>query len=123
MSIDKDRIGLEQYQWKIYANKLYKVRKLNSLLSNQQVEPNIMINKGKVNIYGLNSSEVPASVSDMICPECNKGIEGFAAFGILPCYLYCEADGSYETDDNGNLKIDIILSGIEVLQEIVFPIK
>lgn len=111
MSIDKDRIGLEQYQWRMRPNKLYKVRKLNSLLSNQQVEPNIMIKGGKADVYGLNSSDVPTSTDDMICPECNKGIEGFAAFGILPCYLCCKADSE---------DIDIILSGVEVLQEIEF---
>ena len=47
-------MSLQQYQWRIKPNRLYVVRKLNSLVSNQQIEPNIMVN-GKVNIYGLNS--------------------------------------------------------------------
>ena len=115
MSIDKDRIGLEQYQWRMRPNKLYKVRKLNSLLSNQQVEPNIMIKGCVADIYGLNSSEYPKNIDEMICPECNKGVTGFAAFGILPCYICCHVEGEYDENE-----VSIIISGVEVLQEIDF---
>ena len=97
---------LEQYQWRIEANKLYRVRKLNSLLSHQQNEPNIMI-KGTVNIWGVNTDVIPSSLDDMILPEVNKNVNGFATFALIPSYLYCEGEAT-----------DIILSGIEVLQEI-----
>lgn len=97
---------LEQYQWRIEANKLYRVRKLNSLMSHQQVEPNIMV-KGIVNVYGLNSDNAPQSLDEMILPKVNQNVEGFATFGIIPSYLYCEGEAE-----------DIILSGVEVLQDL-----
>ena len=97
---------LEQYQWRIKPNQLYRVRKLNSLLSHQQNEPNIMV-KGTVNIWGVNTDVTPTSLNDMILPLINKNINGFATFAMIPSYLYCEGDAE-----------DIILSGIEVLEEL-----
>ena len=99
-------MGLQQYQWRVKPNRLYSVRKLNSLLSNQQLEPNIMVN-GKVNIYGLNSEVRPNLLNEMFLPPVNRNVSGFAAFEIIPCYLYCQGQAE-----------DIILSGIEVLADL-----
>lgn len=99
-------MSLQQYQWRIKPNRLYVVRKLNSLVSNQQIEPNIMVN-GKVNIYGLNSDEKPTLIDEMCLPIVNHNVSGFASFEIIPTYLYCR----------GNAE-DIILTGIEVLEDL-----
>ena len=42
-------MALLKYQWRIQPNRLYAVRKMNSLTSDEQIQPNIMVN-GKVNI-------------------------------------------------------------------------
>lgn len=99
-------MGLQQYQWRIQPNRLYVVRKLNSLVSNQQIEPNIMVN-GKVNIYGLNSDERPTLIDEMCLPVVNHNVSGFASFEIIPTYLYCRGQAT-----------DIILTGIEVLEDL-----
>lgn len=97
---------LEQYQVRILPNRLYRVRKLNSLISNQQIEPNIMVN-GKVNIYGLNSDVAPTLIDEMCLPVVNHNVSGFASFEVIPNYIYCRGEA-----------VDIILSGIQVLEDL-----
>ena len=99
-------MSLQQYQWKIKPNHLYIVRKLNSLVSNQQIEPNIMVN-GKVNVYGLNSDVKTTLIDEMCLPVVNHNVSGFAAFEIIPTYLYCRGEA-----------VEIILTGIEVLEDL-----
>lgn len=99
-------MNLQQYQTRILPNRLYVVRKLNSLVSNQQIEPNIMVN-GKVNIYGLNSETIPTLIDEMCLPVVNHNVSGFAAFEVIPTFLYCRGEAT-----------DIILSGIEVLEDL-----
>ena len=43
----------------------------------------------------------------MFLPPVNRNVSGFAAFEIIPCYLYCQGQAE-----------DIILSGIEVLADL-----
>lgn len=97
---------LEQYQFRIVPNRLYRVRKLNSLVANQQIEPNIMVN-GKVNIYGLNADIAPTLIDEMCLPVVNHNVSGFASFEVIPSYIYCRGEAT-----------DIILTGIEVLEDL-----
>lgn len=97
---------LEQYQFRIVPNRLYRVRKLNSLVANQQIEPNIMVN-GKVNIYGLNADKAPTLIDEMCLPVVNHNVSGFASFEVIPSYIYCRGEAT-----------DIILTGIEVLEDL-----
>ena len=71
-------MALLKYQWRIQPNRLYAVRKMNSLTSDEQIQPNIMVN-GKVNIYGLNSDEAPTLIDEMCLPVVNHNVSGFAA--------------------------------------------
>jgi hypothetical protein len=98
-------MALQKYQFNIEPNHLYRIRILASTLSLQQVEPNIMV-KGTVDIYGVNSSDAPSSLNDMIIPDSNKQVTGFARFSIIPTFIYCKGDAT-----------EIILSGIEILED------
>lgn len=99
-------MSLAEYQWRIEPNHLYSVRKLNSLQSEQQIVPNIMVN-GRVNIYGLNGDHIPTVIDELCLPLVNHNVSGFAAFEIIPNFIYCKGEA-----------VEIILSGIEVIKDL-----
>ena len=98
-------MALLKYQWRIQPNRLYAVRKMNSITSDEQIQPNIMVN-GKVNIYGLNSDEAPTLIDEMCLPVVNHNVSGFAAFEMIPMYIYCRGEAT-----------DIILTGIQPIHD------
>lgn len=100
-------MALQQYQWQIKPNRLYIVRKMNGLISDEQIQPNIMIN-GCVDVYGLNSAdEIPTIIDELCLPPVNHNISGFATFEVIPTYLYCRGEA-----------LEIILTGIQPLKDL-----
>ena len=100
-------MALQQYQWQIKPNRLYIVRKMNGLISDEQIQPNIMIN-GCVDVYGLNSADAIPTIIDELClPPVNHNISGFATFEVIPTYLYCRGEA-----------LEIILTGIQPLKDL-----
>lgn len=100
-------MALQQYQWEIKPNRLYIVRKMNGLISDEQIQPNIMIN-GCVDVYGLNSPDkIPTIIDELCLPPVNHNISGFATFEIIPTYLYCRGEA-----------LEIILTGIQPLKDL-----
>jgi hypothetical protein len=100
-------MALQQYQWQIKPNRLYIVRKMNGLISDEQMQPNIMIN-GCVDVYGLNSAdEIPTIIDELCLPPVNHNISGFATFEVIPTYLYCRGEA-----------LEIILTGIQPLKDL-----
>ena len=100
-------MALQQYQWQIKPNRLYIVRKMNGLISDEQIQPNIMIN-GCVDVYGLNSAdEIPTIIDELCLPPVNHNISGFATFEVIPTYLYCRGEA-----------LEIILTRIQPLKDL-----
>jgi hypothetical protein len=100
-------MAFQQYQWQIKPNRLYIVRKMNGLISDEQIQPNIMIN-GCVDVYGLNSAdEIPTIIDELCLPPVNHNISGFATFEVIPTYLYCRGEA-----------LEIILTGIQPLKDL-----
>ena len=100
-------MALQQYQWQIKPNRLYIVRKMNGLISDEQIQPNIMIN-GCVDVYGINSAdEIPTIIDELCLPPVNHNISGFATFEVIPTYLYCRGEA-----------LEIILTGIQPLKDL-----
>ena len=100
-------MAIQQYQWQIKPNRLYIVRKMNGLISDEQIQPNIMIN-GCVDVYGLNSAdEIPTIIDELCLPPVNHNISGFATFEVIPTYLYCRGEA-----------LEIILTGIQPLKDL-----
>lgn len=99
-------MALLKYQYRIEPNHLYIVGKLSDNISDFQIQPNIMVN-GKVNIYGLNSDTIPTHIDELCLPVVNHNVSGFAAFEIIPRFLYCRGEAE-----------EIILTGIQPLQDL-----
>lgn len=91
----------------IKTNTLYMIAPATNSLQNSQLTPNICVVGGTVNVYGVNSEETPTSLNDMVLPDNNKTISGFASFEICPTYMYCQGTAT-----------SIVLTGINVLQEL-----
>ena len=100
-------MALRKYQFQIKPNRLYIVKKMDTVVANEQIQPNIMVN-GCVDIYGLNTADAIPTIIDELClPPVNHNVSGFATFECIPTYLYCRGEA-----------LEIILSGIQPLKDL-----
>ena len=89
----------------IALNRLYKSNKgigINKV--DLQLNPNIFINSGTVNIYGSNSKIQPTSVSDMTLNAENTAINGVVLFDVIPTWI--------AITQNSGTTTEIVLTGV-----------
>lgn len=90
-------------QQKLELDILYKTS-LVGAESYNQINPNIFIKDGAVDIYGSNSEEKPASISEMILEIQDTNKTGLEAFDIVPRYIAIK--------QNTGTTTEIIVTGV-----------
>lgn len=100
-------MALQPNQTAIELNKLYKVIFKGENQVDGEINPNIFINTGSVNIYAYNGTTQPEFLNDMVLATNSTNISGITLFNVLPTYIAL-------TQNNGT-STEIVLTGITVI--------
>lgn len=86
---------------------LYEARSaVTGEIMESQLEPNIFINSGSVDIYGSNSATQPANLAAMVLTTGNTNVAGVEAFGVIPRWI--------AVVQNTGTTTELVASGVRV---------
>lgn len=97
---------LREYQTTAELGTLYRTRKLGGVSGTEQLQPNIYVDSGTVDIRGSNSTTQPATLAAMALNTENTNISGILTFAAIPSYI--------AITQNTGTSTEIILSGVSL---------
>ena len=97
---------LRPYQSSMQLGRLYEVKQYYRDAS-EQLQANIWIDDGTVDVRGSNSASQPTASSQMTLNTENTNVVGNLIFGMLPRYLYIS--------QNSGTTSEIVISGVEIV--------
>lgn len=99
-------MALKTYQEEVNLSELYEVSLRGGVSGSEQINPNIWIDSGSVDVYSSNSATQPASLLDMTLNSDDEGAEGLVALSTIPRFLAFV--------QNAGTSSEVILSGVQV---------
>lgn len=97
---------LKTFQKQLSLDTLYKVN-LDYHAAADQVQPNIFINSGTINIYAYNGATEPDYLNDMVLQSTSTNLSGLIPFSVIPTYI--------AITQNTGTSSEIISSGLEIV--------
>lgn len=95
-------MALKAYQEQLQLGELYEISVRGGVKGSEQINANIWVNSGTVDIYASNSATAPTTVTDMTLDEVDTGVGGTLTILTAPRYIAIVQNGGTSTEINAS---------------------
>lgn len=98
-------MALKDYQETVQLGRLYEV--LYRPRGTEQIQPNLSVDTGTVDVHGVNSGTQPTSMADLTLNTENQNVGGIVPFAVVPRYIL--------VTQNTGTTTELVISGLDII--------